>query len=225
MAVFFLIPARLGSKGLVRKNLAPIGGKSLLEWAIDSAFESGISGKIVVSSEADEALEIAKSRGAFTHKRTPAAASDEASAADVVLDFLSSWRADPDDIIVYLQPTSPLRTGEHVRDAFMEFERLGMSPLISVRLVSDHPEKMLVIDADGRLQSYGEVGRSSDNRQALSAVWYPNGAIYIFSIQDFSESRSFPTSGSVPFEMSDAASIDVDSSLDLRIAEGLINEQ
>jgi CMP-N-acetylneuraminic acid synthetase len=120
--VFAIIPARGGSKGLPGKNLMKLAGKSLLERAIDSAKNCLFVDAVVVSSDDTEILDEALRLGAINHRRADEAATDESTAAGVITEFLNNAEVeiDPsiDPWIVYLQPTSPLRTSEMVEQVF-----------------------------------------------------------------------------------------------------------
>ncbi|MFM6967270.1 MAG: cytidylyltransferase domain-containing protein, partial [Rhodoluna sp.] len=121
--VIAFVPARGGSKGLPGKNLMTIAGKNMIERAAASAAVWPAGSKVdvtVVSSDDEAILAAAVAAGCVTHERSPFAASDEATAADVIRDYFQSADVvlDGDPWIVYLQPTSPARTGVHVEAAF-----------------------------------------------------------------------------------------------------------
>jgi CMP-N,N'-diacetyllegionaminic acid synthase len=125
--VVAFIPARGGSKGLPGKNLMKLEGRSLLRRAIESSQLTGdyegFADMVVVSSDSQEILEEARNAGVDTvipHERSMHAATDEATAADVLRDFFEQDDNldDTRDLwVLYLQPTSPLRTAEHVQQA------------------------------------------------------------------------------------------------------------
>lgn len=123
--VLALIPARGGSKGVRRKNLRMVGGKPLLEYTLTSAQRSELVDKTYVSSEDQEILELATSLGATPVQRPADLATDESSAIEVVQHFIE-WLPEElrsqDPTIVYLQPTSPLRTSTHI-DAALRHRR------------------------------------------------------------------------------------------------------
>jgi CMP-N,N'-diacetyllegionaminic acid synthase len=112
MEVVGLIPAREGSKGIPRKNLAPLAGKPLLAWTIEAAQESTTVTRTVVSTDWEEAAELARQVGAEVLGRPPDLAADETPMLDVVRHALAELGGC--DALVLLQPTSPLRRAEHV---------------------------------------------------------------------------------------------------------------
>src|SRR5688572_5200728 len=104
-----LIPARGGSKGVKRKNLRDIAGKPLLQHTVDAARGCPQISDIYLSSEDEEILSAGKAMGCTLVRRPAVLAQDESSANDVVFDFFAQVPLADDDVILYLQPTSPLR--------------------------------------------------------------------------------------------------------------------
>ena len=109
---YAIIPARGNSKGIPRKNMYPVAGKPLLWYTISNARNSGMFDKIIVSSEDEEILEYARSQGVIACVRPSYLSEDGVSATKVVLWHLSDFESD--DVIVLLQPTSPIRTSSHI---------------------------------------------------------------------------------------------------------------
>lgn len=224
MTIYALIPARSGSKGVPMKNLKKVAGKSLVERAIDSA-KIGNSGiRIFVSSDSPDIISLAITYGAEGHVRTLAAAVDEASANAVVEDFIVQKGLEKNDVILYLQPTSPLRNRKHVDDALQMYLASDRKPVTSVKLVEEHPAKMLYF-ANGTLAAYDQSCTPTANRQALQNVYIPNGAIYIFDVEDFQDAEGFPVIDSLPFLMSSSDSVDIDTELDLEVAHLLLSNK
>jgi CMP-N-acetylneuraminic acid synthetase len=213
-----LIPARGGSKGISRKNLQEIQGKSLVCRAFESAQKSGRFDEIWISSEDAEILSHAKALGALTHPRAVHAANDSAQAEEVVLDFLKSNPRSEQTSICYLQPTSPFRTADNIRLSIERHYSFGSVPVIGVKRARELPEKMLTISEEGILKAYGSSNTSNMNRQRAPVYLYPNGALYVFTVRDFELEDKFPISGALPFLMSELESLDIDSQEDLLLA-------
>src|SRR5712691_1233000 len=106
-----IIPARGGSKGIPRKNLRPLLGKPLLAWSVEAAKESRRLDAFAVSTEDREIARVARQYGADVIERPPELASDEASTLAVLQHAL---KVRPADVLVLLQPTSPIRDRELV---------------------------------------------------------------------------------------------------------------
>ncbi len=228
--VVAFIPARGGSKGLPGKNLMKLEGRSLLRRAIESSQLTGdyegFADVVVVSSDSQEILEEARNAGVDTvipHERSMHAATDEATAADVLRDFFEQDDNldDTRDLwVLYLQPTSPLRTAEHVQQAVDALARTERARnLLSITPQEQPPYWSLRISDEGRISPVFPEALSQ-NRQALKPTYVPNGAIYMFRYSDFAKTGVIPIDGAVPFIMSYEDSVDVDNQADFdRAAE------
>lgn len=220
--VFALIPARKGSKGLPGKNLRKVGSSNLVELAVRAAQGVSEIDQVFISSDCNEVLSIGKNMGVTCVERPSHLASDEARASDVVGHFISTLgEADisEDPFIVYLQPTSPLRTASHILQALKSLEQKKGNSLISVRELDGSPFKSFTLNAQGTLSSLFDEKLSNESRQMLPMAYLPNGSIYIFKVSDFQRKKGFPNNGSIPFVMSAEESLDIDSEEDLRTAE------
>lgn len=217
-----IIPARGGSRGILRKNLEAVGSRTLLERAILSAVRSQIITECFVSSDDDEILVSAAELGAQPHRRPDWAASDSARASDVLSDFLEAHPEVPDfDRIVYLQPTSPFRTSVHVDCAIALMESAEAESLVGVVNCDQIVEKTLVVSPSGSLDLCQAGADPSANRQVFTRRVYPNGALYIFSVRSFRESGGVPIIGALPFLMGKIESMDIDDPEDLEIARAV----
>jgi CMP-N,N'-diacetyllegionaminic acid synthase len=224
-AVVALIPARGGSKGVLRKNLRALCGKPLFLHTVEAALRSRVIDEVHVSSDDEEILALAVASGAAAVRRPMEAASDTATAADVVVTFAAQLPASTlarDPILVYLQPTSPLRTHAHIDGAFATLEAAAASHGMSVVELKRTPYKSFVLDSAGRLKSLFAEEVSNANRQSLPPAFQANGAIYIFPLSQFMGRRQFPSNGGVPFFMSEAESVDIDTDADFLAAETLL---
>lgn len=227
-SVIALIPARGGSKGIPRKNLIQLAGKPLIAYTIEAALKANVVDSVWVSSDDDEILKIANLYGAETLNRPIELASDSASAVGVVHHFISCLQEKfkyEDALIVYLQPTSPLRDEKHIDAAIEAMQQAKSIGVISVVEAEKSPQKSFRIDESGRLLSLFDENLSNARRQDLPRCYYPNGAIYAFRISVFLSRQGFPSNGSVPFIMSGVNSIDIDSAEDLARAENILGEK
>lgn len=223
-AVIALIPARAGSKGVMRKNLRMVLGKPLLAHTIQAARDAMRIDEVYVSSDDAEILGLAREMNVSAVQRAAEAATDSASANDVVRDFL---RQLPETLVVanpylvFLQPTSPLRTGAHIDAAFAAMFSANSDICLSVTELKKTPFKSFTLTAEGRLQSLFDEALTNANRQNLPVVLYPNGAIYIFPLAEFLARDAIPSNGGVPYIMSERESIDIDTEEDLAMVEKL----
>lgn len=223
-----LIPARGGSKGVVRKNLRSVDGKPLIAHTIEAAKSSRHVSEIYVSSDDPEILAVSKEMGCQPVARPAIYADDDSSAVDVVLHFLQQAAPDlPNDnpFIVYLQPTSPLRTAAHIDAAVDMMLLANKRSLISVVELEKSPFKCFTIEADGTLTSLFDEKLSNAGRQSLPKTYAANGAIYIFDCATFLDRCGFPSNGGVPFIMSSADSVDIDTEDDIRLVQSILEKR
>jgi CMP-N-acetylneuraminic acid synthetase len=222
-----VIPARGGSKGLPGKNLSPLNGIPLLVYSINAALDSGVVDRVCVSTDDSGIADIAVNSGAEIVERPDELATDSALSIDVVkhaIAILSRQIYEP-DIVVLLQPTSPLRNADHIREAFSLFQNSGARSLFSVVKCTTHPLKALIVDESGYLCPVGAIEYLDAPRQALPKAYQQNGAIYINRSVDVSGGNTFFAPPCVPFPMESDVSIDIDSAADLELAEELISRR
>ncbi len=215
-----LIPARGGSKSVARKNLREISGHSLVEISINHAKNSELINEIYVSSDLEEILQIAKALNCVALKRTSFASTDVASANEVVKDFLNNPRIalNDEDRIVYLQPTSPFREVGLIDKGIRLYDE-KQKAVVGVAEVSQHPKKMLKVNAFGILEGFQQESDPTANRQSLPTVFLATGSLYIFSVADFLENWQIPVKGAVPYILSGTDAFDIDSEIDLKVAQ------
>jgi CMP-N-acetylneuraminic acid synthetase len=217
MDVVGLIPARAGSRGIPRKNLALLAGRPLLAWTIDAALGSSSLTRTVVSTEDPEIAETAASLSARILHRPSGLAGDETPMRDVVEHALAELGGC--DVLVLLQPTSPLRRPEHIDEAVQLLVESGADSVVSVVEVPHRyaPESLMTLD-QGRLTPLGE---SAATRQDKQAVFARNGPAVLALRPDRigddlygGDCRAYP--------MRPEDSVDVDEPFDLELAEFLL---
>ncbi len=133
--IIAMIPARMGSTRLAMKNLALLNGKPLIYYAIQAAKDSGIFNRIVINSEDILFAKIAKRYGIKFYQRPAQFATSTAKSDFVVHDFVIN---NPCNIIVWVNPTSPLQTGEEIKQAVEYFIKEGLDTLITVNNAQVH---------------------------------------------------------------------------------------
>ena len=223
--ILALVPARGGSKGIPRKNMSDLLGSPLIAYTLRAALKAKRIDQVWVSSDNTEILLFALSAGALVIERPAEFATDDASAVDVVKHFLSVLPINLrtiDPLIVYLQPTSPLRTAQHIDSALELLLDKMESTLVSVVSLSKSLYKSFRLDTNGKLQSLFDEKLSNERRQDLPPMYIPNGAIYIFKASDFEKRNGFPSNGSIPFIMTELESIDIDTPKDLEKVEHML---
>ena len=124
--VIALIPARKGSKGIKNKNLLKINKRSLVEIAINNAKNSKYIDKIYLSSDSNKILKISYLfNNVLTHKRNKNSSNDKSTSKDVLKDFISKNKRYTSEgiILIYLQPTSPMKNHYHIDNAIKLFKK------------------------------------------------------------------------------------------------------
>lgn len=222
--ILAIIPARGGSKGLPRKNILPLLGKPLIAWTIEAALASNVIDHVFVSTDDDEISAISKTFGAQVLRRPAELATDTASS-----DALITHAIREVDIIglcfthvCLLQPTSPLRTYEHIHAAVTILENENSGCVISVFKPKYSIAKAYQLLSDGTLVGLFSLDAPYTARQKLPEAFFPNGAIYLFSRNDFLIKNQIPRDSITPYVMQEADSIDIDDQKDLEIAQKIL---
>lgn len=218
--VLALIPARGGSKGIPGKNIVPLAGKPLLGWTVEAAQACASIDEIVLSTDDEAIAEAGRKLGASVpFMRSASLATDEASTMDAVFDALD--RLPGFDVVVLLQPTSPLRTAADI-DSCLAL--LNDAPAcVSVRPANDHPYLTFSVDDQHRLVPVSPVPKGQSlRRQDLPGAWCLNGAVYVAEIPWLRVQRSFISARTVAYAMPAERSIDIDTPADLRAAEDVL---
>lgn len=222
-SVLAIVPARGGSKGASRKNLRPLGGRPLVAWTIAAARSSKYIDRLILSSEDAEIIQTAKDWGCDV----PFVRPQELAADDTpgIAPVLHALRALPGfGLVVLLQPTSPFRSTQDV-DACIEACALGAAPACVSVTESEHsPYWTYKLDADRRLKPIiSEVGLPS-RRQDLPSTYVLNGAVYVARTDWLLRIGEFITEETTGYVMPALRSLDIDTELDLRIAEFMFKE-
>jgi len=215
-----VIPARGGSKSIERKNLAMVGGRSLLHRSIAAASEAAAVGTVVVSTDDSEIAEEAKRYGATVVERPANLASDSSRSIEAVLHVITEMNLDERTVVAMLQATSPFTTGIDV-DAAIGL--LSTGSVVSVTRAEHHPFKSCIV-VDGQLAPVAEVPDLEAPRQLLPVAVRPNGAIYVARVGALAAARRFFIEPVLPYTMGAAASLDVDTQADLDLANSLVTD-
>ena len=215
-----MITARGGSRGVPRKNLRTVAGKPLLAWTILEAQKAKGLDRLILSSEDAEIIAVAKGYGCEAPFVRPAElARDETPGIEAVLHALE--QAQGYDIVVLLQPTSPLRLAVDI-DGCVEMMIAQRAPAcVAVSEAAQNPYWMYTLGAGLRLKPLIEPERHH-RRQDLPAVYMVNGAGYAAEIEWLRKARTFLTEETVAYLMPQERALDVDSEQDLMLAEGML---
>lgn len=221
-----IIPARSGSKGLPDKNILPLGGKPLLAYSIEAARTSGLFDVIHVSTDSEHYADIARQYGAdVPFLRSAETSSDTASSNDAIMEVLERYAqlGNTFDAFMLLQPTSPLRTAEDIRDAFHLMEETHAQTVVGVCEMDHSPLWCNTLPEDHCMDGFLSKAAHMP-RQALPTYYRINGAVYLSRVP------AFLAAGTLSYDadcyalvMPRERSIDIDSRLDFQIAEAILS--
>lgn len=218
-----IIPARGESKGLPKKNILPINGKALICYTIDAARGMFEDSDIVVSTDADEIKEVVEAYGLpVPGLRPPHLARDNTPTVDVLLDFLSKKFEDIPDFLILLQPTSPLRTAAHIREAIGLIHK-EVDMVVSCTKSDANPYWNLFEENEEGYLIKSKKGNFA-RRQDVPPVYLYNGAIYIINTKSLLINKSLQFEKVVKYVMDKESSLDIDDLFDFKLAEYLINK-
>jgi CMP-N,N'-diacetyllegionaminic acid synthase len=219
-----IIPARGGSKRLLKKNVLDLCGKPLIAWSIEAGLNSKYIDKVVVTSDDDQILGISKQFGAETIKRPDELASDTATTFDAIkhtIDNLEKY-----DYIVLLQPTSPLRDEKHIDEAIELLEAKKADAIVSVCEMDHSPLWSNTLPQDGKMNNFLRDEVLNKRSQDLEKYYRLNGAIYICKTDKLFENKGFFLKENIfAYVMDRKSSIDIDEEIDFKMAEVLINDK
>ena len=223
-----IIPARGGSKRLPRKNILDLAGKPLIAWTIEAGLKSKYVDRVIVSTDDEEIAEISKKYGAdVPFIRPKELASDTSSIINVVRHAIQLLRENGDDFeyILLLQPTSPLRTEDHINQAIQLLIEKKADGVVSIVKV-DHPvEWTNTLPEDCSMDGFFSDEMKGLNSQEFPTRYMLNGAIYISKIEkkltsDFMVLRS----NCYGYIMNKFVSVDVDTYYEYILSEFLMKE-
>lgn len=203
-----------------------LGGKPLLQWAIDSAKDAQLNADILVSSESKEIIQFALSQRVTAQQRPDKLAVDPAGVVDVALDVLTTLcgAGKHYQTLIILLPTCPFRTANDIQQALQLFREENTKFLMSVSEYSHTPFAAMGIDENSMLTPFfaSYIGQKS---QSMPKAYRANGAIHVLDISAFQKEKSYYAQPLVGYVMPYERSIDIDTESDLRYAEFLLNEK
>ena len=212
-----IIPARGGSKRLPRKNLLDLCGKPLIAWSIEAALKSKYISKVIVSSDDEEILNIAKEYKADFIKRPDELASDTATTFDALKHTLEN--VGKYDYVVLLQPTSPLRSEKHIDEAIELLEEKSADAIISVCETEHSPLWCNTLPQDSSMSTFLRDEVLNKRSQDLPKYYRLNGAIYICKTEKLLENKGFFIKENIyAYKMDKKNSVDIDEEIDFIIA-------
>ena len=226
MRILAIVPARGGSKGIKDKNIKEIEGRPLIEYTIEAAKRCEYIDEIVVSTDSEKIAKVAKKAGAkVPFLRPDELASDTARTIDVVLFTIEQLKliGQEYDIVVLLQPTSPLRDEDDICGAIEKYVSCNMKSLVSVSEVSESPILMRQIVDETHMEKLLNIN-STIRRQDMAKYYMVNGSIYINKIEELNSDTSL-NDNVIPYVMDRSHAVDIDDYVDIAVMKYYVNKR
>lgn len=226
--ILAIIPARGGSKGIPHKNIKLIEGKPLIAWTIKAARMSRYIDKVIVSTDDTKIASVSKKYKAevpfLRPKRLALDSSPTIEAVIHAINFLE--KKDNDfDIIVLLQPTSPLRMRYDIDNAIKLLFRKKAEAIVSVTEAFIYPQWVNTLPANGCMKNFLSPQTANMNRPDLSKHFQLNGAVFVAFVDYVKKHRGFYGSKTFAYIMPKERSVDIDDILDFKFVEALLKNQ
>ena len=198
------------------KNIAPLHGKPLISYSIESALKS-IVDRVIVSTDSEKIAKVAMDYKAEVIMRPSELAKDDTPTLPVIQHAIESC-GEKFKYVVTLQPTSPLRTNKHINKAFIQLAKSKLINCASFCKVKNKVLKTFIVK-NKKIKPAFSKRIFTANSEQLPETYIPNGAIYIFTIKEFLKKKKIPQTNIYPFIMSSTASVDIDNFDDFLFAK------
>lgn len=221
--VLAIIPARQGSKGIPGKNVRPLAGRPLIEYAVKAARASGVVDRVILSTDSEEIAAVGRRLGAEVPFLRPGAlAQDDTPMVPVLVHALDRVEGEGwvPEILVLLQPTAPLRQPRHVRDAVALLREWRCDSVVSVVEVPRHfsPDYVMRLEG-GRLVPFLPEGARLGRRQDARPAYSRDGTVYAFWRETLRASGGIYGADCRPLVLPAAESLNLDTLEDWAEAE------
>lgn len=220
--VVSIIPARGGSKGVPLKNIKEIAGIPLISHSIRQSLSSQLIEKTYVTTDSKAIGEVAHKEGAIVIERPTELASDTASSESALIDAINQIQRSENyspELVVFLQCTSPLRRADDIDNAIRQLKQRKADSLLSV--VENH--RFVWEESDKSAKSLNYDYKSRARRQDLQPQYMENGSIYIFRPDDLIKYNNRLSGNIALYKMDAITAYEIDTLLDFRIVEMLLN--
>ena len=220
-----LIPARGGSKRLPRKNIKLLGDKPLIAWSIEAAKASRYIDRVIVSTDDEEIKQVSEQYGAqVPFLRPEHLSNDHASSFDVIKHAICFLQLDqPNELIVLLQPTSPLRLVSELDTALEFFIAKNAKGIVSISETEHSPMWSNTLPENGCMSDFIRPEVQGKRSQDLPRFFRLNGSIYIYeTLSLLEQAKMFFDENVYGFETSLETAVDIDTALDFLVAETII---
>ena len=224
--IIAIIPARGGSKGLSGKNIIPLGGKPLIAWSIEAAKKSKLVERVIVTTDDEKIAAVAKEYGAEVPFIRPKELAQDDTPPDPVLKhvlkFLEEKESVRPEIIVWLEPPCPFRTGEEIDEAIQMLKNdPEADSLRSVIEPFQNPFKSWTLKEKYLKPLIEKRGQAlhTGPRQKTAKVYWQNGSLFLLKYDTIMKKGNFFGDKIIPYIMSSDRFVDIDKKEDLDLAE------
>lgn len=226
MKILGFIPARGGSKGVPRKNIRPLAGKSLIERTFEVAKNSNALDRIILSTEDESIAEHGRSIGLeVPFLRPDHLAQDTTAMIDVIIDLLDTLKEKENyvpDAVMSLQPTSPLRKTRHIDEAAALLgDNDAVCGLVPVPLELC-PHYVMKINEDGFMDYFLPEGAKIKRRQDVIPAYRREGTVYLARTEVIYHYRNLYGEKCVPMFVDPSESLSIDTWEDWHQAEKIL---
>ena len=232
MEILAIIPARGGSKGIPYKNIKLLNGIPLIEYTTTSAIKSRYINRIVVSTDNSQIANLSINLGVEVPFLRPSyLATDDTPSLPVFINTLQELEkldGYKPDIIIILQPTSPLRLTSHIDEALELYLTSNCDSLVSICDVPHNmnPFSVMNIDSHSMLKNFMDYDEKNNLRQKKPNFVARNGAaIYICNYNCLMKKKSIYGDSMIGYKMDRISSIDIDDNIDWEIASLFITKK
>jgi len=230
--VVAVIPARARSKSLPGKNMKKLLGKSLIFYTIKAALRSKFIDRTIVSTDGKKIAEIAKKYGAEVPFLRPAHLATDTAHTPAVIEHAINYLEKDDgyrvNIVVTLQPTSPLRQAEHIDLGIKKFLNAGTDSLVGVKVA--FPPWWLFKPKGNKVVPFIEFKKGVNalnlERQQLPKIYQVNGALYATKRDYLRRANSLINPKNCAYLLMDEeSSLDIDTPLDFKVIRQVLKRR
>jgi len=221
-----VVPARRDSKGVVGKNLYPVGGIPLIEHTFRQLKLSTNVDNVIVTTDDLQVSELARNYGYVVVKRPEQLATDSATLDEVILDLMDSNHMNEYDSFGVFQPTSPLRIAEDIDSAIKLHELNNFKSVISATEIPYHLYEIFKYDNEKKAATWLSDQNAQRNRRQdypEKSIYFMDGSIYIHCCQLYKVTKSLD--GNMNFLIyltPNERAIDIDNVSDIEKVEGYL---
>ena len=228
--ILAIIPARGGSKGVPRKNIKILAGRPLIAWTIETALKTSCINRVIVSTDDEEIARISNHHGVDVPFMRPKQFAGDTTSDMSVYQHALQWLDENEhyrpDIVVWLRPTSPLRSCADIEAAVKKLINTNADWVRSICPVEHHPYWMFRCGDNDKLSSFVE-GIKLENyfqRQLLPQAYRLNGAVDVAWRTTITKKKLLYSGDVRGYKMDIERSVDMDGELDFALAEILMQK-